>query len=129
MDPPGRTRTQSRIASPWENRDDAPRPGGYSFYDTARRGLSVAKEPMIRSGLVDAADLGRIGAALGYWTVQDVFLVTSIPRRVASSLLLQSSTRRSQQPIGTITLALSPSESTDSSRMSEPQLSLSHGEA
>jgi OPA family sugar phosphate sensor protein UhpC-like MFS transporter len=38
--------------------------GGYSFYYTARLGLSVAKEPMIRSGLVDAADLGRIGAAL-----------------------------------------------------------------
>jgi OPA family sugar phosphate sensor protein UhpC-like MFS transporter len=38
--------------------------GGYSFYYTARLGLSVAKKPMIEAGIADAGDLGRIGAAL-----------------------------------------------------------------
>lgn len=38
--------------------------GGYSFYYTARLGLSVAKKPMIQSGIVDAGELGQIGSAL-----------------------------------------------------------------
>jgi OPA family sugar phosphate sensor protein UhpC-like MFS transporter len=38
--------------------------GGYSFYYTARMGLSVAKRPMIQAGIADAGQLGRIGSAL-----------------------------------------------------------------
>ncbi|HNT87105.1 MAG TPA: MFS transporter, partial [Candidatus Hydrogenedentes bacterium] len=37
---------------------------GYSFFYVCRLTLSVAKKPMIDAGVVDAEELGRIGAAL-----------------------------------------------------------------
>ena len=37
---------------------------GYSFYYVARLSISVAKKPMIDSGILDAAQLGKIGFAI-----------------------------------------------------------------
>ena len=39
---------------------------GYGFFYTCRLSLSVAKKPMLDAGLVDAQQLGVIGAALLY---------------------------------------------------------------
>ncbi|MEW6238177.1 MAG: MFS transporter [Candidatus Omnitrophota bacterium] len=37
---------------------------GYSFYYVARLSISVAKKPLIDSGILDAAQLGKIGTAI-----------------------------------------------------------------
>src|SRR5687767_7714499 len=37
---------------------------GYGVFYTARLPLSVAKKPLLDSGLLDAAQLGRVGSAL-----------------------------------------------------------------
>jgi OPA family sugar phosphate sensor protein UhpC-like MFS transporter len=67
---------------------------GYGFFYTTRLGLSVAKRPLLDARVVDAAQLGRIGAALliayavgkavnGFWGIASTSAASS-PRGCCS---------------------------------------------